>query len=76
MKRILGKLGSIKVWIALWSMALINYIVITDKTGFVNLAVLALTPIIGYLGANVWQKKVCQDKEAEKDNCPKEREDG
>jgi hypothetical protein len=67
MKKLLRKLGSVKVWIALWSMMLINYIVVMDRVGFVNLAILALTPIICYLGANVWQKKVCQDKK-EKEN--------
>jgi hypothetical protein len=69
MKRVLRKLGSVKVWIALWSMLLINYIVVMDRAGFNNLAMMALAPIIAFLGANVWQKKKCREenKEGSKD---------
>ena len=62
MKNVLRKLGSVKVWIALWSMALITYIVIKNLSAFANLAALALTPIVAYLGANVWQDKIYIDK--------------
>ena len=62
MKNILRKLGSVKVWIALWSMALITFIVLKDLSAFNNLAALALTPIVAYLGANVWQDKIYTDK--------------
>ena len=62
MKSILRKLGSVKVWIALWSMALITYIVWKDLSAFNNLAALALAPIVAYLGANVWQDKIFMDK--------------
>ena len=62
MKNVLRKLGSVKVWIALWSMGLITYITIKDMVGFNNLAMLAMTPIIAYLGANVWQDKIHIDK--------------
>jgi len=58
---VLRKLGSVKVWIALWSMALVTYIVLKDMAAFNNLAMLALTPIIAYLGANVWQDKIHLD---------------
>jgi len=58
---VLKKLGSVKVWIALWSMALVTYIVLKDMAAFNNLAMLALAPIIAYLGANVWQDKVHLD---------------
>jgi len=54
MKNVLRKLGSVKVWIALWSMALITFIVIRNLSAFNNLAALTLTPIVAYLGANVW----------------------
>ena len=62
MKDILRKLKSVKVWIALWSMTLITFIVIKDLSAFNNLAALALTPIIAYLGANVWQDKIYTGK--------------
>jgi hypothetical protein len=57
----LQKLKSVKVWIALWSMALITYIVVMDQSAFNNLAMLAMGPIIGYLAANVWQDKIRLD---------------
>jgi len=62
MKNTLRKLGSVKVWIALWSMALITYIVVKDLTGFNSLATLMVGPIIGYLAANVWEDKIHLDK--------------
>jgi len=46
MKNILRKLGSVKVWIALWSMALITFIVLKNLSAFNNLAMLAVTPIV------------------------------
>ena len=58
MKRVLRKLGSVKVWIALWSMALITYIVWKDMSAFNDLAMLAVGPIVAYLGANVWADKI------------------
>jgi hypothetical protein len=64
MKNVLRKLGSVKVWIALWSMAMITFIVIKNLSAFNNLAMLALAPIVAYLGANVWQDKIYTDKES------------
>lgn len=61
MKNVLRKLGSVKVWIALWSMALVTFIVLKNLTAFNNLAMLATGPVIGYLAANVWQDKVRLD---------------
>jgi len=58
MRNVFKKLGSVKVWIALWSMALITYIVWKDLSAFNNLAMIAVGPIIGYLGANVWEDKI------------------
>jgi hypothetical protein len=62
MKNVLRKLGSVKVWIALWSMALITFIVLKNLSAFNNLAMLAVTPIVAYLGANVWQDKIYTNK--------------
>jgi hypothetical protein len=61
MKNILRKLGSVKVWIALWSMALITFIVLKNLSAFNNLAMLAPGPVVGYLAANVWQDKIHTD---------------
>jgi len=58
---VLRKLGSVKVWIALWSMFLITYIVVKDLTAFNNLAMLAVGPVTGYLAANVWGDKIRLD---------------
>jgi len=58
---VLRKLKSVKVWIALWSMALITFIVVMDRAAFNNLATVAIGPIIGYLAANVWQDKINLD---------------
>lgn len=55
---VLKKLGSVKVWIALWSMALITFIVWKDLSAFNNLAMLAVGPVVGYLAANVWGNKI------------------
>jgi len=65
MKNVLRKLGSVKVWIALWSMALVTYIVLRDMSAFNNLAMMALAPIIAYLGANVWQDKIYLGKNSD-----------
>jgi len=62
MRNVIRKLGSVKVWIALWSMTLITFIVLKDMAAFNNLAMLALAPIVAYLGANVWQDKIFVDK--------------
>jgi hypothetical protein len=66
MKNVLRKLGSVKVWIALWSMGLITFIVFKNLAAFSNLAMLAVGPIIAYLGANVWQDKIHTDGTAGK----------
>jgi len=58
---ILRKLGSVKVWIALWSMALVTFIVWRDLSAFSGLATVAIGPIIGYLAANVWEDKIHLD---------------
>jgi len=60
-KNVLRKLRSVKVWIALWSMALVTYIVCKDMAAFNNLAMLAFAPVVAYLGANVWQDKIHLD---------------
>jgi hypothetical protein len=62
MKNFLRKFGSIKVWIALWSMIVITVIVVKDMSAFKDLAALMVTPIVGFLAVNVWQDKIHADK--------------
>ena len=66
MKNVLKKLGSVKVWIALWSMFLITYITVKDLSAFNNLAMLAMGPVVAYLGANVWSDKIHIDAASSK----------
>jgi hypothetical protein len=61
MRNVLRKLGSVKVWIALWSIWLITHIVVKDLSAFNNLAMLAMGPVVGYLAANVWEDKIHLD---------------
>lgn len=76
MKNVLRKLGSVKVWIALWSMALITYIVVVNSEAFNNLAMLAVGPIVAYLGANVWEDKIHLDKLPDKKQGKKPKGSG
>ena len=50
------KLKSRKFWIALWAIAMVSFVVITNRTEAYPLAeILALVPL-AYSGLNVWQK--------------------
>lgn len=56
-----NKLKSVKLWVTLWSIAMVSFIVIANRTEFLNIAQpLCLVPL-GYLGVNVWQKKIYED---------------
>jgi uncharacterized membrane protein (DUF441 family) len=61
MRNVLRKLGSVKVWIALWSMALVTYIVGKNLSAFNNVAMLCAGPVLGYLAANVIEDKIHLD---------------
>ena len=54
--KINSKLKSRKFWIAIWSIAMVSFIIFANKTDAYRLAeILALVPL-AYSGLNVWQK--------------------
>lgn len=55
-KRLLLKLTSVKTWIAIWSLWLISYIVVSDKPQFETLALSLLAVPTSYFVANTIQK--------------------
>ena len=56
-----NKLTSVKLWVTLWAIAMVSFIVIANRTEFLNIAQpLSFVPL-GYLGVNVWQKKIYKD---------------
>ena len=52
------KLKSTKLWITVWSIAMISYIVIADKTNFYGIAQLLSAVPLSYVAANVAQKAI------------------
>ena len=56
-----SKLTSVKLWVTLWSIAMVSFIVIANRTEFLNIAQPLCFVPLGYLGANVWQKKIYED---------------
>lgn len=54
----MNKLKSIKFWITVWSLLMISYIVIQDKTDFYGIAQLLCAVPLAYIGANVAQKAI------------------
>lgn len=53
-----SKLTSAKLWITLWAIGLVTYIVIANRTEFINIAYPLCFVPLGYLGVNVWQKQI------------------
>ena len=56
-----SKLTSVKLWVTLWSIAMVSFIVIANRTEFLNIAQPLCFVPLGYLGVNVWQKKIYED---------------
>lgn len=56
-----NKLKSVKLWVTLWSIAMVSFIVIANRTEFLNIAQPLCFVPLGYLGVNVWQKKIYED---------------
>jgi hypothetical protein len=57
------KLQSSKLWITLWSIGIISYIVIADKTDFYGIAQLLCSIPLSYVVANVAQKAIINKSE-------------
>ena len=56
-----NKLKSVKLWVTLWAIAMVSFIVIANRTDFLNIAQPLCFVPLGYLGVNVWQKKIYED---------------
>ena len=56
-----NKLKSVKLWVTLWAIAMVSFIVIANRTEFLNIAQPLCFVPLGYLGVNVWQKKIYED---------------
>lgn len=56
-----SKLTSAKLWVTLWAIAMVSFIVIANRTEFLNIAQPLCFVPLGYLGVNVWQKKIYED---------------
>lgn len=63
LKKLLGKLCSIKTILALWAVVMISYIVFADKTEFYGIAQLLCSVPLVYTGANVAQKAIFKKQE-------------
>lgn len=57
----LNKLKSVKLWVTLWAIAMVSFIVIANRTEFMSIAQPLCFVPLGYLGVNVWQKKIYED---------------
>lgn len=56
-----GKLHSAKLWITIWAVAMISFIVLAGRDQFHDIAQWLCAVPLGYIGANVWQKKIYED---------------
>lgn len=56
-----SKLKSVKLWVTLWAIVMVTFIVIANRTDFLNIAQPLCFVPLGYLGVNVWQKKIYED---------------
>lgn len=56
-----NKLKSVKLWVTIWAIAMVSFIVIANRTDFLNIAQPLCFIPLGYLGMNVWQKKIYED---------------
>ena len=57
-----SKLTSAKLWVTIWAIGLVSFIVIANRTEFMSIAQPLCFVPLGYLGVNVWQKKIYEDR--------------
>ena len=62
-----SKLLSVKFWVTIWAMVMVSFIVIADKTDFLNIAQWLCGVPLAYIGFNVWQKKIFADKDSKEE---------
>ena len=60
LRRILTKLTSTKMWICLWSMAMVTYLIFTKQADNTTTYILATVPM-AYSGLNVLQKRIVNE---------------
>ena len=53
-----SRIKSVKLWVTIWSMAMITYIVVAGKTDFYGVAKLLCSVTLSYVVANVAQKAI------------------
>lgn len=63
MLNFLRKITSIKTLVTFWCLGIITYIIVTEKTDFMLIAQLLCSVPLGYLGLNVYQKKILTGNE-------------
>lgn len=56
------KLHSAKLWITIWAVAMVTFIVIADRSHYDTIAQWLCAVPLAYIGANVVQKKIYNDK--------------
>lgn len=56
-----SKFTSVKLWVTLWAIVMVSFIVIANRTDFMQIAQPLCFVPLGYLGVNVWQKKIYED---------------
>nr|DAI80961.1 MAG TPA: hypothetical protein [Caudoviricetes sp.]DAU05658.1 MAG TPA: hypothetical protein [Caudoviricetes sp.] len=56
-----SKLTSVKLWVTIWAIVMVSFIVVANRTEFLNIAQPLCFVPLGYLGVNVWQKKIYED---------------
>lgn len=57
------KLTSSKLWITLWSMGILTFVIIANRTEFMTIAQMLCAVPLAYIGGNVIQKKIITDAE-------------
>lgn len=57
-----SKWRSTKWWVTVWAMCLTTFIIITGKSEFASVLMMLAGVPVAYIGANVVQKKIYNDK--------------
>ena len=57
-----SKLKSAKLWVTIWAVAMVSFIVFADRTAFTTIAQWLCGVPLAYIGANVWQKQIYENK--------------
>lgn len=58
-----NKIKSSKLWVTIWAICMTTFIVVANRTEFLNIAQWLCAVPLAYIGCNVWQKKIFSDKD-------------